>query len=118
MSNTIFTFMVDRTVLDTPVTIAAGETKTIRYELKTVDAFSGSQLNLQQKTVTANGEVTADSGYDGLSKVTVNVSGGSTLTTKTITQNGTYNATSDSADGYSSVTVNVPELPSASGLSF
>ena len=36
------------------------------------------------------------------------ISGGSaTLTTKTITQNGTYNASSDNADGYSSVTVNV-----------
>lgn len=34
--------------------------------------------------------------------------GGSTLITKTITQNGTYNASSDNADGYSSVTVNVP----------
>jgi hypothetical protein len=35
-------------------------------------------------------------------------SGGSaTLITKTITQNGTYNASSDNADGYSSVTVNV-----------
>lgn len=30
-----------------------------------------------------------------------------TLTTKTITANGTYNASSDSADGYSSVTVSV-----------
>lgn len=30
-----------------------------------------------------------------------------TLITKNITQNGTYNASSDSADGYSSVTVNV-----------
>lgn len=33
--------------------------------------------------------------------------GGSTLTTKNITSNGTYNASSDNADGYSSVTVNV-----------
>ena len=31
-----------------------------------------------------------------------------TLITKTITENGTYNASDDSADGYSSVTVNVP----------
>ena len=34
--------------------------------------------------------------------------GSATLITKTITANGTYNASSDSADGYSSVTVNVP----------
>ena len=31
-----------------------------------------------------------------------------TLITKTITENGTYNASSDGADGYSQVTVNVP----------
>ena len=31
-----------------------------------------------------------------------------TLTTKSITANGTYSASSDNADGYSSVTVNVP----------
>ena len=31
-----------------------------------------------------------------------------TLTTKSITSNGTYSASSDNADGYSSVTVNVP----------
>lgn len=34
--------------------------------------------------------------------------GSSTLITKNITANGTYNASDDSADGYSSVTVNVP----------
>ncbi len=33
--------------------------------------------------------------------------GGSTLITKTITANGTYNASDDNADGYSQVTVNV-----------
>lgn len=33
--------------------------------------------------------------------------GGSTLITKTITENGTYAASSDNADGYSEVTVNV-----------
>lgn len=35
-------------------------------------------------------------------------SGGGTLVTKSITQNGTYDAEDDNADGYSSVTVNVP----------
>lgn len=34
--------------------------------------------------------------------------GGVTLTTKAIASNGTYNAEDDNADGYSSVTVNVP----------
>lgn len=33
-----------------------------------------------------------------------------TLITKTITANGNYNAASDNADGYSGVTVNVPEI--------
>lgn len=41
---------------------------------------------------------------------------GSTLIAKSITANGTYNATDDSADGYSSVTVNVPT--GGGGLTF
>ena len=49
--------------------------------------------------------------YLGNQKVSVDVyeGGGSspTLITKSITQNGTYNASSDNADGYSQVTVNV-----------
>ena len=36
------------------------------------------------------------------------------LVTKTITENGTYNAADDSADGYRSVTVNIPSVPSGS----
>lgn len=36
------------------------------------------------------------------------ISGGADLGTKSITANGTYNASSDDLDGYSSVTVNVP----------
>lgn len=36
-----------------------------------------------------------------------------TLISKSITVNGTYNASSDGADGYSSVTVNVPATPAA-----
>ena len=37
----------------------------------------------------------------------LSIDGGATLITKTITQNGTYDAEDDDADGYSSVTVNV-----------
>jgi hypothetical protein len=37
-----------------------------------------------------------------------NSGGGSTLITKTITENGTYNASDDSADGYSKVNVSIP----------
>lgn len=40
--------------------------------------------------------------------------GGGTLGTKTITSNGTYNASSDGYDGYSKVTANVPNSYSAS----
>lgn len=40
--------------------------------------------------------------------------GGSTLITKSITANGTYSAEDDDADGYSSVTVNVPSSAASS----
>lgn len=42
--------------------------------------------------------------------ITIDYTGGTapTLISKSITANGTYNASSDNADGYSSVTVNVP----------
>lgn len=45
--------------------------------------------------------------YKGTQKICPIVTIEPTLTTKNITQNGTYNASSDNADGYSSVTVNV-----------
>lgn len=57
------------------------------------------------KNISANGT------YDVAQYASANVNVSSqapTLITKLITANGTYNATSDNADGYSSVTVNVP----------
>ena len=60
---------------------------------------------LQEKTATENGEVVADSGYDGLSKVTIDVQ--PSLEQTTITENGTFTP-SDGYDGFSSVTVDVP----------
>lgn len=57
---------------------------------------------------------TTDAAFSNTSQHTIKVeridlvTNGTTLTTKNITTNGTYNASSDSADGYSSVTVSVP----------
>lgn len=61
------------------------------------------EVVLQEKTATENGEVTADEGYDGLSKVIVDVE--PTLEEIAITENGEY---TPSGDGYSKVTVDVP----------
>lgn len=69
---------------------------------------------LQDKTITVNGAITADEGYDGLGTVTVAVP--DTIPdlqdkTATITANGTTTITSDAGyDGLNSVsvTVNVP----------
>ena len=59
-------------------------------------------------SVTQNGRSVPPTGF-AYSEVNVAVSSGSaTLVTKNITVNGTYNASSDSADGYSIVTVAVP----------
>ena len=53
--------------------------------LKIEKIVYGDNLNLQSKTVTSNGTVTADSGYDALSSVNVNVSAGPTWATGTFT---------------------------------
>ena len=54
--------------------------------------------------------VSASTGNTKMATAVSNIpSGGSTLGTKNITENGTYNASSDNLDGYSQVTVAVPE---------
>lgn len=69
----------------------------------TAVSVSASELVSGTKSISANG-----TGIDVTDYAAVDVAvPGATLTTKTITANGTYNASSDSADGYSSVTVNV-----------
>ena len=59
----------------------------------------------QDKTVTSNGSVTADTGYTGLGTVTVNVNNTKNQD-KTITENGTYKCDSGYT-GLGNVTVNV-----------
>ena len=62
-------------------------------------------INNQNKTITRNGAYNADEGYTGLGTVNVNVD--PLLGTKSVTENGTYNAGDDMVQGYSSVEVNV-----------
>lgn len=75
------------------------------------DAFSKFTVNgapLQSKTVQpteSTQTITADSGNYGLKQVNI---GAMTLGNKTIIENGTYIASSESLDGYKQVTVNVP----------
>lgn len=71
---------------------------------------NGALVSQSSDTATQNGE------YDTtlIDSFTVDVEGGSaTLTTKSISANGTYAASGDNADGYSSVTVSVPNSYSA-----
>lgn len=85
--------------------------KVLAIEAGKIVAKSASEWTdapvLEPLSVTANGDYSPGAGVDGYSAVHVAVPG-ATLTTKSITQNGTYNASQDNADGYSSVTVNVP----------
>lgn len=80
------------------------------------DGFSSVTVNvpekepvLQEKTATANGDIVPDTGFDGLSKVVVNVAGSgvSSLTSKTVLSNGLYNASDEGFDGFSNVHVSV-----------
>ena len=74
------------------------------------------QPPLQQKTVIANGDVTPDEGYYGLSKVVVEVSGDIDIETLTVTENGTVVAPAGKA--YGTVIVDVPaRTPRGSGTS-
>lgn len=63
-------------------------------------------VDTSDANATAGDIASGKTAYVNGSKVTGNASS-PTLITKSITANGTYNASSDSADGYSSVTVNV-----------
>ena len=75
------------------------------YDYVTVDPIPDDYIVPSgTKSITANGTGIDVSSY---ASVDVAVPSSATLTTKTITVNGTYNASSDNADGYSAVMVNV-----------
>ena len=81
-------------------------TETIAEKLVKLNQIKADlKTQIEAKGVTVG---TADfEDYPGLVEDIPSGDGG-TLTTKSITQNGTYSAQDDNADGYSEVTVNVP----------
>lgn len=96
------------------------------YEYVDVDVANSYTAGDEGKVVRSGALVsqtsatyTQNSTYDTttVNSVTVQVEGGgsSTLGTKTINNNGTYNASDDSLDGYSQVTVSVPASAVDSG---
>ena len=78
---------------------------TVTYKGETLTTVNNATKTLETKGTWLEDDLTL-----------VDVSGGgSTLITKSISANGTYNASSDSADGYSQVTVTVPASAVDSG---
>ena len=98
------------TTLNNEVVIAVPNTYTASDEGKVVN--QGALVSQTSTSITTN-NTTVDTTLNN--SVTVNVPVPQpTLITKSITSNGTYNASSDSADGYSSVSVAVPNTYSVS----
>ena len=67
-----------------------------------------TQMDLTQDTTNASRTLSPYTGHGADGEAFTGGYVEKTFTTKSITENGTYSASSDNADGYSSVTVNVP----------
>lgn len=78
----------------------------LEARIENITVMPDTPTLLQEKTATENGDVTADEGYDGLSKVVVNVPVPDGYVKPdgalTVTANGTYDVTD-----YASVSVSV-----------
>ena len=72
-----------------------------------IDRIITAVGNAYSKVSEKGGTVPASQTVSNLATAIESIPSGGTLITKTITQNGTYNASADNADGYSQVTVNV-----------
>ena len=91
-------------------------------ELAKLDAFPTyigniqTQPNLQNKTVNANGQVTADNGYDGLGTVTVNVPSGVNNQNKSVSPSGSQQVVQPDSgySGLGQVTVAAAQLQNKS----
>ncbi len=67
-----------------------------------------TQMDVTDVSVQASNLIAPNTAIGADGEPVVGTATEKTLTTKTITSNGTYDAEDDNADGYSSVTVNVP----------
>ncbi len=72
--------------------------------------LTASRTAIGNAIVAKGGTVNAGDGFEDFPTdiSSIPTGGSSTLIPKTITENGTYNPSSDNADGYSSVVANVP----------
>ena len=91
-------------------------TGNIGYYSNFTDAFSGSALTITSPGSSTGGYFKSGATYNAYYLTTSDLGGSAYLGTKTITVNGTYDASTDGYDGYSEVTVNVSGGGTITGL--